>query len=379
MYHKQTAAASIFIVVFTALMVTVVTVGFTQIMIRNHEQSQAADLSQSAYDAALAGVEDAKRILVYYASNCENTTVPAGNCSQVSSAMSAKKCTTAVASGLVPQQKIGTESEVQVGSNELNQSYTCLKIQQLSMSYPGTVSPENPSIVLPLQPKGASATTLQLWWFSKQDAGDKALDTAGFSDPTAWPLVKATDWSATASKLRPPVIRAQYIPDGMNDEMETKTQTVFGYPKSSGGIGNVDTPRRSKTFRISSAKCDSDFNGSPGVCSITLSLIPSIADGSVGYVQLSGLYLSGDVTMTAQLLDASGTVIPLRGIPTVDSTGRAAERLRRVVAQVRVGTIGISNRPQPRAAIDTTGNLCKTFFVTDNPNDYTSGSCDPAN
>lgn len=374
---KQRGAASLFIVIFTALLVTVVTVGFTQVMIRNQQQSQAADLSQSAYDAALAGVEDAKRILIYYAANCENTATPASDCAQVASAMDDKNCDTTLTSGLVSAPKSGTESEVQVNDPELNQSYTCVKIERFSNSYPGIITTANPSIVLPISPHGANATTLRVSWFTSDDVTPKGspIDTTNFLG-VGVPLPRTTGWSS----YRPLIIRSQYIPaNAANDSLDTAAQTVFGYPKRAGGIGNTDTPRRSSGFRISSAMCDTNFLNTLGACHIDIALSPAINDGQTGFVQLSAVYLASQLHVNAQLLGPGGSILPLNGIPTVDATGRTAERFRRVVAQVKVGAGISSDCPQPRAALDVTGNICKTMFLTDTLSDYSSGGCDPAN
>ncbi len=374
---KQRGAASLFIVIFTALLVTVVTVGFTQVMIRNQQQSQAADLSQSAYDAALAGVEDAKRILVHYAKDCENTATPASDCTQIAAAMDAKNCTTTVDAGLATV-KSGTEAEVQVNDPDLNQSYTCVKIERFSTSYPGILTAANPSVVIPISPHGASATTLRVFWFTSDDvAQGSGIDQTNFTGGNV-SLPQKVSWSVN----RPPIIRTQYIPaDVANDSLDASAQTVFGYPKDAGGRGNTDTPRRSGgfRFRISSAKCDTNFSNSLGACHIDIPLTPAINDGQTAYVQLSSVYLGAQLHVNTQLLDAGDTVLPLNGIPTVDSTGRTAERFRRVEAKVKVGAGVSSDRPQPRAALDITGNICKTFFITDRLGDYSSGGCNPAN
>ena len=51
---------SIFIVIMVSILVSIMSASFLRIMLRDQEQASKLDLSQSAYDSAQAGVEDAK-------------------------------------------------------------------------------------------------------------------------------------------------------------------------------------------------------------------------------------------------------------------------------------------------------------------------------
>jgi Tfp pilus assembly protein PilX len=366
--HNQKGAASLFIVIFTMLLLTVVTVGFAQIMVRNQEQTQAADLSQSAYDAALAGVEDAKRVLVHLTS-CDTATPPA-DCAAVTAAVDDKQCNTTIASGIA-DVVANTESEVQVGDGSLNQSYTCVKVDRFPTVYPVRLTPQSPSSVTPIRPSSGTGTKLRISWFTRDDVSPTGT-TPVLSTGIQTPLVKLNQWNTNT----PPVLRAQYIPGSVsNDLLDSQGQTVFAYPRQVGGPAVQDS-RRSGTFTVSAAKCVTDYAvASLGVCSIDIDGL-NLPTGVTSYVQLSGIYVTRAVSANIQLFDSNNVVLPLSGIATVDATGKTADRFRRVVAQVKISAA--SNRPQPRAALDLTGNVCKTFLLTNSSSDYNAGNCDPA-
>ena len=52
-------ATSIYIVAFTTMVLSILTISFVRIMVSEAQQTSNYDLSQSAYDSALAGIEDA--------------------------------------------------------------------------------------------------------------------------------------------------------------------------------------------------------------------------------------------------------------------------------------------------------------------------------
>lgn len=58
--------ASMYLVVFVTMLTGIITLSFTRIMLSDSKNTSAADLSQSAYDAALAGIEEAKLAILFY-------------------------------------------------------------------------------------------------------------------------------------------------------------------------------------------------------------------------------------------------------------------------------------------------------------------------
>ena len=78
---KQGAAA-IYVVIFTTLILSIITISFIRIMTSDVTNTVNDDLSTSAYDSALAGIEDAKVALMKY-HNCVDKNSTTGDCAFV--------------------------------------------------------------------------------------------------------------------------------------------------------------------------------------------------------------------------------------------------------------------------------------------------------
>ena len=77
-YNKKfkTGVTSIYIVIFSTLLLSVIVVSFISLILSEYSRTVDAKLAQSAYDSALAGVEDAKLALIAYRNctmNADNT------------------------------------------------------------------------------------------------------------------------------------------------------------------------------------------------------------------------------------------------------------------------------------------------------------------
>lgn len=382
---KERGAVSIFIVIFTALLVTVVTTSFVQVTLRNQQQATDNDLSQSAYDSAMAGVEDAKRALVRL-KKCQLN--PVGNCGQFIQAMEDARTNCEVLGK--PQIAVanfqGSKNEVKVGDDAQNQAYTCVTLMVNTQSYKGELTSPQDSVVIPLAPvpaaDGSSTTNsvkrVRISWFTKDDV-DVSV-TAPTMPDFSNKLPSYQSWPSAT----PPILRAQLIQFNKGDiklsEFDSgNARTRLLYPQAGRGRPSQDQfildTRGSTTNTPTYGGCDTSFGYGEDnyACSIEIEL-PNMGPGETreAYLQLSGYYIQslGAHYMVEMLKDdgASGRIDFDNVQPEVDSTGRAADLFRRVKARVNVSGSGVPDQ-YPEAALST-GNICKEFFVTSEPGDY---------
>lgn len=403
--NKQSGVASIFIVIFFTLLISLIVLSFVQIVNQDQRQSVNADLSSSAYDSAQAGVEDAKRGLEQYRINCLKTTTPASDCTSkytstdpvAPGALSGKTCTTfqnKLGSGSDLGLDVdGTSEEVRVTTDTTNdraldQAYTCLKVSLETNDYKRTLDNGN-TILLPLKAVSGNPTTIQLNWFEKSqwyDPGTGAdLDLPNVVSGNDFDLPKTTGATGWASN-RPPVMRAQIIAvpqSNINsDDIDNTSRAVFLYPSSAGSnsvnMSIADGLRRTIKNSPVAVNCN---NTDTYACSVALNNFSFDTPGNKYdyYLRLMPTY--NGVKLQVKMLEGT-TPLKFDGVePEIDSTGRANNVFRRVIT--RVAFDGDVN------GIDVTRGICKNFRLADSfpdpanptgpPLDYYAFDCDGKN
>lgn len=380
---NQYGGVSIFIVVFTALLVTVVVSSFAQLMMRNQQQAQANDLSQSAYDSAIAGVEDAKRALVRLA-ECDKTGSSCAN--DIRNAFSDLQGCDALQVAGVVRFDIGKQ-EVKVGDADQNQAYTCVKVQLDTPDYQDDGLAPGVPVVVPLKSE-SNFDTVRLSWFTKADldkiSGESGVETVALPSGTV-NLVDTDDWP----KYAPGLMRTQLIQftqgsinlDEFNQKGTPNARTLFLYPRNySTSVPlqvdfNNDVRRQDTTTNnLAQASCNDTFTEFNGyACQVDLKL-PTVAGAREAYLQLQTYYQQFS-SYKLELLEGS-TPVNLKEVqPLIDSTGRASSQFRRVEARVTLRNDAI-NLQYPDAALSVDGDLCKNFFVTNSATNYDSRCID---
>lgn len=383
--NKQYGAVSLFVVVFAALLITVVTVSFVRIMVSDQQQASTTDLSQSAYDSAQAGVEDAKRALLRKQSACIKDGETSLACTTAKADISSTTCNKAVKTlddvqAAADKSKNG-EINVQVGSNnnDLDQAYTCVIITPDTADYLGELVKDS-SKLIPLY--GVSNfDKVKIEWFSPSNLAAPAVKAVIPKSAAGVPL--SSNWSSN----QPPIMRAgltQFANTGFtlsefdNNTANASSNTLFLYPSDITDTTSFasDLRRTPKPLGLGTpvrVTCNDLSAGDEYACSATLSLPVASGIDHTQYLDLSSLY-----NKTSYRISLLNGALPVKfnGVqPSVDSTGRANDLFRRVETRVEMTDV---NFPYPNAAVDTTGNLCKNFTVTDDPKDYNGNTtCTP--
>lgn len=366
--NTQSGVASIFVVIFFALLLGVITVSFVRIVNQDQQQALNNDLSQSAYDAAKAGVVDANRAIAI----CNGHS---GQAKTDCLAQFENKCSDLSSFGNsygLGLQKIG-DTEVRVGSasdEKLNQSYTCAKIQYVTPSI--TLSLSNQKMRIIELKSDQPLNTIGIKWFNTKDAGTNPGTNIAFPTP-GFPKL-ATDSSSWGGQATPPLLRVQFLQsnaDGKFDltNLSNSAKTTFLYPISSSPLATdkvalmVDSRGGVKSLQPSRAQCtNAKFTSNQLACEAEL-IIPATVPGQKAYLIIEPIYNAATVQVSASD-STSGTTAQLQGYPTIDVTGRAGDLFRRIKTTIDANSspntsVGGDDAP----GFDSTKTFCKNFSV----------------
>lgn len=387
---------SIFIVIVVGVLVSIMSASFLRLMFRDQEQASKLDLSQSAYDSAQAGVEDAKRFLRIFRSACSNPSsgrvvfekVPY-NCNAMRDAIQNESCYTLATAGIgnpSGETIIQTTSGAGGASNDasLNQAYTCVKLKMNTADFLGRTNDGTPSVI---NLKGATAfNRVRIRWHSRENmTNGNNISLESLSNPSVRPRIDSRNWR---NQNRPAILKAQfygYIPGvgGSSSIMDTPypddgngASEMLFYPTNSisalsSNLSNMPTVRRNEsssqattdyTFTRCSDRMDANSNAYACETTVNIGRVRGVQPSDVLYLRLTPLM--NDSNFKVELLNGD-TVVDFAGVqPKVDSTGRANTQLRRV--ESRIG-FNDTNFPVPLFSAQTENEkepLCKDFSVT---------------
>ncbi len=389
--RNQRGAAAIFIVVFFAILISVIALSFLRITVQDQQQSTNNDLSQSAYDSAGGGLEDAKRALSWYNAHCPLNIAPApadqADCEVYNLAFTTPNNPCNLediirgAGTTLPYTSVSpgsSEVKVQTGATDdkLDQAYTCVTVTTQTRDYKADAENGKSETLIPLRTvDNLPIDTIELNWFYNKSKTNPLTPNYPNSATKLLP-VSGSVWEVTT----PPIMRFQLIPvlrGGIDiNNVNIDTRTSFLYPSTTGsgtvGLSAADSGRAfspaitatEKTTAPNLAKCKALVDPDTFACTARINALPTATGGTEAntdyYLRIMPIYNNTDFQV--KLFGNGGTDLRLfdNVAPQIDTTGRANNVFRRV--QSRVISTNNSN-PLRDGGFDISQGICKDFNV----------------
>ena len=243
---KKQGAASYYMIVVSALLFGVIAAGFITLMVSEMGKSSENNLSQSAYDSAIAGIEDTKVLLRKYAdykncngdSNCIKTVenrYPSDKLTEIvnaiDSAAEVRNNPSGEGSLCIDFSQIkATDDNNAVFIKETTtnddavvtvQAYTCVSVDFQPKDYLATLNSENPIRLIPLQANYNSDTkSVRISWYSSDNL---AGQQTSYSNYDADGEIKFSD-----SPSNPPVLVASIYQAPDNFQLSDFSDSTSG-------------------------------------------------------------------------------------------------------------------------------------------------------
>lgn len=183
----KTGATSFYVVAFSTLILVIIAASFATVILSEITRASNDELSQSAYDSALAGVEDAKLAYTNYERCKANNTSISGYTYNASDPVSCKKIVYLVEKAndcsMVSQMlgreytDNGTPINESGQDNNMNQAYTCVKISTTLDDYRANLTLDNNVRLVRANfangAKASSVTAIKLSWYTRNEEIEK--------------------------------------------------------------------------------------------------------------------------------------------------------------------------------------------------------------
>ena len=252
---KHTGAASFYIVAFATLLLTIVALGFAALVISEARRTLDSDLSQSAYDSALAGVEDAKLAILNYQS-CINqgygsepiTFDGKVTCGEIVYYMNHPDCDmvghilgrikegdpvtdTNGGEEVAVQEQYGSNSK-----NDMQQAYTCVEITSNLSDYRATLTSDNNSHIVPIVIDDPNEVkSIRVSWYSDTDGTTFKYNNVLSNNAVSFPKLTASQVST------PPAVSVELIQTAVSFDINASSFNISNMTNATSGSTNHGT------------------------------------------------------------------------------------------------------------------------------------------
>jgi Tfp pilus assembly protein PilX len=415
--------ASMFVVMFTVIVLSIITLSFTRLILAEATKTSKTDLSQSAYDSALAGVEDAKIALLRYhacldqgkravaaGDDCEKLVyrmqqgIDDQDCSTIQKVLEREQADDT--HGVVVQE---TQTSDEQGNNtSMLQAYTCVTLQEDLEDYRTTLDSASRLRIIPVRAsKIDTVKYIRLRWFSAVNLAQ--LSNSGAS--AKWCSGSVTKGARSSAFLfpngscddsykAPPLLSVRLIQTDESFNLselsaakaadQTDTGNLFLLPRNSVDANNISASAWGESANKAENKTTdvncSTTGGPSWICDVTIEL-PKTFRGDTDrsdsntYLLVSIPYGSPETDVSVQTLNENKKLVEFTGVQArIDSTGRANDLYRRVETRVELVDTYFAYPEFEITMVDSSSDvLSKTFYATFNcwtaDNGRKTGAC----
>ena len=423
---RKRGAVSLYVVIFATLLLMVVTLSFVRIMLQEQRNTAGDDMSQAAWDAALAGVEDARVAILQY-NRCISSGDTSARCEELKKLMRNETMTgnphvcdrVAVALGRSPNQEtLIQEGNVGNVGQWLDQAYTCVQLSGSAGDYLGQLGDGAArSQMIPLRAE-STFNRIQINWGSSNDFGVAGPNIPGgappqrlFNNPrgggmqafeglfdNSWPSNTPIPLTAHLIQTSSDFTLTGFdnpLPENATTSGTTNRGALTFIPVAGGtNVHNGTTPlalglmlesnNKNTVNRPVAVHCEAPSPTRAWACTATFDLPSPIGGGrnmGTSFLRLENI-VGLDTSDYQVLLFDGNSPVAFAGVQVVvDSTGRAGDRFRRIEGRIEVVDVGFA---YPDFTLDMRGggptaNFCKDYIVTinswDGNNSVNDGNC----
>ena len=405
MNTKKRGVASMFVVIFTIIILSIIVLSFTRLIVSEVAKTTNTDLSQSAYDSALAGIEDAKIALLRYHDCLDQgkTASSSGACGEIIKNMqdgiNANDCSTvqkvlkreqaAENNSVVVQET--QSSNVDGNNTHMLQAYTCVTIKEDLDDYRTTLSSAGRLRIIPVRSDHIDQLDqVVIRWFSSTNASKLTASGGG----VRW---CGNEWADGVLKLfpngrcdgsyqGPPTLTARLIQTDSTFNLselsvskapdQTDTGELVLVPTKDGGVNSIGASAWGESAN-KGTNLPTQIHCTPGTwyCSATIDL-PKTFRGKTNRNDANTFLLVSlpygtpetDVSvMTYGKADASGNreQFEFSGVQArIDSTGRANDLYRRIETRVELVDTYFAYPEYEITMTDANSSIRKSFYAT---------------
>ncbi len=350
---KQAGVASITVVIFMSIILTIVTIGFIRIAVNESRNSTDEDQTSRAYYAAESGLEDAKRAI---GANLAGT-FPI-------TSLNSTTCSPPVGYSPVLSQP-----------SEFDIAYTCMLIDYTPGIVQVKASSANQSKqfeVTPINQISNAANALDIGTITISWHKDAPIAIGGDGNVSVGGPIKIRPASALLPALStweyPAMMEVSFIthPGGSFARGDIKSSTVYISPNAGSGNATIygagGVINSSVDGSIVAGNCaDNDNNMA---CSMTFD-VSSMNSTDLLDLRITNLYAPTSYSLSME--NTSGQTLLFDGVQAVvDVTGRAGEVYRRVEAALDLS----SPELLPDYAVQSATDICKDFTFTTLKSDF---------